>query len=78
VVKSKVQDKRDGGKGSESKPPLQMRSADQILKEVKDDPGMRRIMQFMKGAKIEPEDIFSGDYLKGDEPPKDTTGYKLK
>ena len=78
MFKRKVQDKRDDSKGSGGKPPIPMRSADQILKEVKEDSGMKRIFAFMKGAKIESEDIFDGDYLRGDEPPKGNTGYKLK
>ena len=79
VFKQKVlKDKRDDSKGSGGKPPLPMRSADQILKGVKDDPGVKKIIAFMKGAKIEPEDIFDGDYFRGDEPPKGATGFKLK
>ncbi len=77
MFKLKVQDKRDDSKGSGSKPPLPTRSAEQILRESKENPGMQRIWAFMKGVKPEPEDIFNGDYLMGDKPPKGT-GFKLK
>ena len=55
-----------------------MRSADKVLKSVDLDPGMERILAFMKGAKLDPEEIFDGDYFKGDKPPPKGTGYKLK
>lgn len=75
--RGKLQEKKDDGKGSGAKAPLSLKSAEQVLKDVKVDPGMERIIAFMKGAKPEPEEIFEGDYLRGDDLPKGT-GYKLK
>jgi len=30
---------------------------------------MKRIIAFMNGAKIDPEEIFDGDYFREDKPP---------
>ena|GEM_PF-3079750 len=78
VFKHKVlKKKQEGSKVSEGKVSLPVRSADKILKESKEDSQMKRILEFMKGTKPEPDEIFDGDYLRGEGFPKGT-GFKLK
>ncbi|MCP4646998.1 MAG: hypothetical protein GY852_04575 [bacterium] len=76
MVRRKVLNKRDDSKGSGDMSCFPMRSPDKILKDAKLDPGMRCIMAFLNGAKIEPEQIFKGDFFNGDKP--DDTGHKTE
>ena len=77
MFKRKIpRDNHDGGKGSGGKALFPMRPADRIL-ESNEGYGLKRIFSFMNGAKIEPDEIFKGDYLGGARPSKDPE-YKLK
>jgi hypothetical protein len=76
VNKRKVQEKREDSKGSGGKPSFPFRSSEKILRDAKVDPGMQRIMAFLNGDKPEPEEIFKGDFFRGDKP--DDTGHKME
>jgi len=66
--------KHEDGKGSGGKAPLPIRRAERIIEESKEGSGMRRILAFMRGAEIEPDEIFKGDYLGGARPSKGPEG----